>query len=335
MKVLLLGSSGLLGHNVLRQLLCEGHRVSTVVRRRGALNLAGLSDEQRARIAIAEGSFLVPSVLATAAQGCEAIVNCCGITDMSLLHYEDYLPINRDVCTLLTETMERHAIQRLVHVSTANTIGYGTPEHPADERAPIQQPFSDSLYARSKQAGEQILLAYAGQHAEKHIIIVNPGFMVGPYDMHESSGRLLLSAYRKPIMVCPQGGKSFLDVRDAATAIVHAIHHGISGKRYLLTGQNMSLADFFRLQAATMGYRQRLVVLPNGVAMAAAKVGDRLRRCGIRTPLSSINVRQLLVREYYDNHHATRDLQLPQTPIETAIADFFAERNARRRHPRR
>ncbi len=315
----------------MRQLLREGYCVNTVVRYRNALNLSDLSAETCSRLAITEGSFLIPNVLHSALQECEAIVNCCGVTDMSLLHYEDYLPINRDVCTLLLDAMQQHDIHRLVHVSTANTIGYGRPGHKADETAPMQSPFRESLYARSKQAGEQILLDHATRHPQEHIIVVNPGFMIGPYDMHESSGQLLLSAYRKPLMACPCGGKSFLDVRDAATAIVHAIHHGISGQRYLLTGHNMSLRDFFRLQAETMGYRQWLLTLPNSLALTAAKVGDLLRCCGIRTQLSTLNVRQLLVREYYDNYHATRDLQLPHTPIETAIADFYAERRKRKK----
>ncbi len=325
----------MLGHNVLRQLLHEGYRVSTVVRQHNALNLDGLSDEALSRVTVTQGSFLIPSILHKAVQGCEAIVNCCGITDMSLLRYEDYLPINYDVCKLLTTTLEQHDIPRLVHVSTANTIGYGSPLQAADETAPIQFPFSESHYARSKQAGEKILIDYALQHPERHIVVVNPGFMVGPYDMHESSGQLLLSAYHKPIMICTRGGKSFLHVRDAAHAIVQAIHHGTSGQRYLLTGQNMSLEAFFRLQAATLGYRQWLLTLPDGPALAVAKIGDLLRRCGLRTQLCTLNVRQLLVREYYDNNHATRDLHLPHTPIEEAITDFFAERSARRQPARR
>lgn len=316
----------MLGHNVLRALLRQGYEVQALVRCRDGLCVAGLSPQEREGLCVREGSMLVPRELALAGEGCDAVVNCAGTTDMSLLRYEDYLPMNRDACTLILRMMQQQGIHRLVHVSTANTIGYGTPQEAANEHSPMQLPFSESYYARSKRAGEAILEAYAAAHADAHIVIVNPGFMIGPYDHKPSSGRLMLAAYRKPLMCCPAGGKSFVDVRDAATAIVNAIYHGTSGERYLLTGVAMSLRQFYRLQAAAMGYRQLLLTLPNWLALWAARVGDLLRCCGLRTSLSTRNVRQLLVREYYDNTHALRDLHLPQSPTEEAVKAFFAER---------
>jgi nucleoside-diphosphate-sugar epimerase len=330
MRILLLGGNGLLGNNVLRQLLRCGHSVCAVVRKKKALCLDDLSEEEIERITFIEGSFLIPSVLEAAATECDAIVNCAGTTNMRLLHYEDYLPVNCNACSLIISAMQHCGIHRLVHVSTANTIGYGTPNETANEHRPMQLPFSESYYAMSKKEGEKILTDYAAGHPDDHIVIVNPGFMIGPYDMKPSSGQLLLAAYRKPIMVCPAGGKSFLDVRDAAIAITNAIYHGTNGQRYLLTGENMTLKQFYLLQARVLHYRQLLICLPNSLALCAAKVGDLLRFCGVTTQLSTRNVRQLLVREYYDNSLAIRDLGLPQTPPEVAIRDFFDNHNANR-----
>lgn len=333
-RILLLGSTGLLGNNVLRQLLKSGYEVRAVVRKKAGMCLDDLSEEETKRVTIVEGSILIPSVLALGAEGCTAIVNCAGTTDMSLLRYEDYLPVNRDLCGLILKTMQEKGIHRLVHVSTANTIGYGSPDKAANEHSPMQLPFSDSYYALSKQAGEALLSAYAEAHAEAHIILVNPGFMLGAYDTKPSSGRLMLAAWRKPLMACPRGGKSFLHVRDAAAAIVNAIYHGTSGERYLLTGESMTLRQFYQLQSRTLHYRQFLICLPNWLALSAAKVGDLLRLCGIKSQLSSRNVRQLLVREYYDNTHALRDLSMPQTPIAEAVSDFFVWREKTKRQTR-
>lgn len=324
MKILLLGSTGLLGNNVLRALLRHGCDVSLIVRHRRGLDLSELGDAELQRVVVFCGNYLVPSVLERAAEGCEGIVHCAGTTDMSLLHYRDYLPVNRDACGLLLQLMQKQGIHRLVHVSTANTIGYGTPQAWANEHSAMQPPFTESHYALSKREGEKMLAAYAYQHPEDHIIIVNPGFMLGAFDVKPSSGQLLLAAYRKPWMICPKGGKSFIPVSDAAEAVVNAIFHGTSGERYLLTGANLSLKEFFRLQAATMGYRQRLIVMPNGLLLSIAKCGDLLRALGIKTQLSTRNVRQLLIREYYDNTHATSDLRLSHTPLSQAIRDFFA-----------
>lgn len=323
MRILLLGSTGLLGNNVLRALLRHGHKVSLVVRHRRGLVLSDLSDAELQRVSIFQGNYLVPSVLWCAAQGCEGIVHCAGTTDMSLLNYRDYLPVNRDACKLLLQLMQRQGIHRLVHVSTANTIGYGSPQAWANEHSPMQYPFTESYYALSKREGETVLTAYASRHPGDHVVVVNPGFMLGAYDVKPSSGQLLLAAYRRPWMICPKGGKGFIPASDVAEAVVNAIFHGTSGERYLLTGENLSLEEFYRLQAATMGYRQRLILLPDWLVLGIAKCGDLLRALGIKAQLCTRNVRQLLIREYYDSTHATSDLHLPHTPLSQAISDFF------------
>ena len=323
MKVLLLGGNGLLGHNVLKQLLQQGHEVHALLRSsldRDASAWQGMSD----RFTLFHGSLLDDAALQAAAEGCDAIVNCAGVTDMSLLHYDDYLPVNRDLCRRLVELMERQQISRLVHTSTANTMGYGTPSQPADERAPMQPPFSRSYYGLSKREGEKVLLQAAQQHPDWHIVMVNPGFMIGAHDTKPSSGTLLLTGYRNPLMVAPRGGKSFVHVADAAVAIVNGLTHGVHGSRYLLTGQNLSLKKFYQLQAQVCGYRQWLLPLPNAVLAVAGWCGDLLRCCGLRTQLSTRNVRQLMVCEYYDNTRAITDLHMPQTSIEDAISDFFS-----------
>ena len=323
MTILLLGGNGLLGHNVLQQLLQHGHKVHALVRDPLSLHTGNFPDRD-SPLTVYKGSPLNDSDLNRAVEDCDAIVNCAGVTDMSLLRYEDYLPVNRDLCARLLRLMSRTGITRFVHTSTANTIGYGTPDACADEQAPMQPPFSHSYYALSKRAGEEALLQAARQHPDWHVIIVNPGFMVGAYDTKPSSGKLLLTGYRKAVMPVPKGGKSFIHVADAATAIVNALTMGTSGQRYLLTGQNLTLKQFYLLQSQVCNYRQRRFLLPNWLLAVAGRCGDLLRLCGLHTQLSTRNVRQLMVCEYYDNQRAVTALAMPQTNIAQAVKDFYS-----------
>lgn len=317
MKVLLLGVTGLLGHHVLQQLLNRGHEVVAIVRSPHKLLIT------HANLEVVEANLSLESIKKEA-QRCEAIINCAGTTDMSLLSVEDYYPINRDLCGILATTLqELPHVKSLVHVSTANTIGYGAKGHLATESSPMQFPFTRSFYAISKSEGEVLLQQWAKSHPDRHIVIVNPGFMVGSYDVKPSSGTLLLSGYKKRIMVAPGGGKSFVHVADVAHAVVNALIFGQSGARYLATGENLSIRDFYALQARIMGYKQYLITLPNGVVRFAGRIGDIFRAMGIKMQLALRNVNQLLVMEYYDATLAKQDLQMPTTPIEVAIKDFF------------
>lgn len=320
MKVLLLGSSGLLGHNVLQRLVADGHKVVALVRRADAIHLPASGFEVRI------GSLSDMPPLIDAATGCDAIVNCAGVTDMSLLHREDYNDINRDLCQRIVNTAIHHGIKILVHTSTANTIGHGTATKPADESAPMEAPFTDSYYALSKRDGENIILNYARQHqSECHAVVINPGYMIGSMDVKPSSGRLLLAGYRRRMMVAPSGGKAFVHVRDVANAIVNALTMGKNGSRYIVVGSHgcFTIKQLYEMQARVMGYRQRVLTLPDWLLASAGRIGDILRTTGIRTELSTRNVRQLMVCEYYRNNHAISELQTTDTPIEEAIKDFY------------
>lgn len=324
MQILLLGASGLLGHNILKELVRRGEQVTIVTRKPIAETFA--SNRQ---VTIRYGSILDPKTLDEAAQESEAIINCAGTTDMTLLHYEDYLPVNRDLCSTLLDTINNHGIKTLIHISTANTIGNGDEERPGEEQNEIGGVFAASYYAQSKYEGERMLQHYAREHSERHIVILNPGFMIGAYDTKPSSGQLLLAGYRRPLMVAPKGGKSFVAVADVAVAACNALNSGENGQRYLITGESLSLKDFYALQAATCGYKQRIVEIPNWMVRLAGKAGDVIRRSGIKSQLATHNVEQLLIREYYSNAHAIKDLGLPQTPIWQAIEEFYRWREGK------
>ena len=339
--VLLLGASGLLGHNVLRLLLERGEAVRVLLRPGSKLlplDFGPAPHDPPGCPDVQVGSPLDFDTLLRAAAGCDAIINCAGTTDMRLPRPEDFYPVNRDLPALLCRVLDATGIRTLVHTSTANTVAAGTRERPADETSPFGAPFDRSPYAISKKAGEDVLCAWSAAHPDRRVIIVCPGFLIGPYDAKPSSGTLLLAACRnssgrasssgnyargRRVMAGPRGGKSFLSVRDAATAICHALGRGASG-RYLLTGEALTLREFYSLQAQTCGYRQRFVSLPDGLVRAAGRLGDQLQRLGLHTLLCTHNTDQLLVEEWYDASRATRELGLPHTPVADAIRDFFA-----------
>ena len=326
MKVLLLGATGLLGHNVIVELVEQGHSVRALVR--DARRFCLPDDLQRsAMLDIVQSSNFDEQTLLAAANGCDAIINCAAATDMSLLHYEDFRKVNVGLPKRLVEVMQRTNISTLVQVSTANTVGIGHRGKPANEDCEIEFPFSDSWYAQSKLETEQMLCLAAKEHPQWHLIIVNPGFMIGPFDTKPSSGELLLAAYRRRLMVVPKGGgKSFVAAVDVAAAAVNALTKGESGKRYLLTGQSLTLKEFYSLQADCCGYKQKVLTLPRWMVLSAGAVGDVLRFLGIRTQLSLRNVRQLMVEEHYDNSRAVNVLSMPQTPLDKAIEQFFVWR---------
>jgi nucleoside-diphosphate-sugar epimerase len=321
MNVLVTGANGLLGHHVVFELLKQQHHIRIIVRSCNNIYFdLSLVDSIK-------GNFTDVDCLKKAAQGCDAIIHIAAITATDLLHYGDYSKVNVEGSAQIIRIAKELSINTLVYVSSANTIGFGTETQLADENNAIQFPFTHSFYAQSKVASEQLFIQ-ASRKPDQHIIIVNPTFMIGAYDPKPSSGKLMIMGYKRALNFVPKGGKNFVHVTDVAVAVCNAITQGINGNRYLLSGINHSFKEYYTLQKYIGKYKQWIIELPDWVLLVVGKVGDILRKMGIKTEVCSMNLRQLMITEYYNNRKAKLDLNLPETNIEIPIKeaiDWFKE----------
>ena len=122
-------------------------------------------------------------------------------------------------------------------------------------------------------------------------------------------------------MFAPRGGKNFVAASDVAVTICNALTQGKNGERYLASGVNLSFKEFYKLQKEVGVYTQRLIQLPDFLLKAVGKVGDIIRQFGIKTEVCSMNIRQLLVHEYYSNAKAKSELSMAETELKIAIKE--------------
>lgn len=322
MKVLVTGANGLLGHHVVSELLKRQHVVRIIVRSKRNIYF------DLASVEVYEGNFADYHFLKEAASGCDAIIHIAALTITNLLHCEDYYKINVEASSQILKVSDELDINRLVFVSTANTIGYGTEKQLADENSMIEFPFSKSFYAQSKKEAEDFFIE-ASKKQNQHVVIINPTFMVGSHDPNPSSGKLLLLGYNRRLMFVPRGGKNFVAVTAVAKVVCNALTKGKNGEKYLVSGVNLSFKEFYQMQKSVCEYNQRIIELPHILLEFAGKAGDLIRMFNIKTEICSMNLNQLRVREYYDNKKAKTELNLPETDLKRAIKeaiDWFREK---------
>jgi len=312
MKVLVTGANGFLGHRVVMELLLRNEQVRIIVRSTRDIHF------DLNLVEIVEGNFTDYNNLKQAALSCDGIIHIAAVTATNLLHYSDYRKVNVEGTAQLIKVADELKINRLVFVSSANTIGFGTEQQPDDERSIMKFPFSESFYAQSKAEAEQLVIE-ASKKPNQHIVIVNPSFMLGAFDPKPSSGKLLIMAYKRKLLFIPKGGKNFVAVKDVAVAVCNALTLGLNGERYLASGINLSFKDYYTHQKQVGAYRQKIIHLPDFLFIFIGKVGDLIRKVGIKTDLCSMNMRQLMVREYYKNQKARTELNLPETDLKAAI----------------
>jgi dihydroflavonol-4-reductase len=312
-KVLVTGANGLLATNVIAELLTEGYRVRGLIR-----NPSNFRYGQHPHLELLQGDITNQQDIETAVQGCDYVVHVAALTVQHLRHYADYQGVNVAATRNLIEAAVRSNATKFVYVSTANTFGYGTKEAPGCEDLPIARPFDKSLYALSKLEGQSEALSY---QSKINVVVVNPTFMLGPYDSKPSSGRIVLLGQRKRILFYPPGGKNFIHVQDAARGVVKALEKGKNGEAYLLANENLSYKEFFQKMASRTGNHPLLIMAPRPLLLAAGAVGSILRILGVKTEVSLTNMRILCINNYYSNEKAVKAFGLSVQPIEKAIVD--------------
>ncbi len=288
MKVLVTGANGMLATNIIKELLFKGYSVRGILRKKSSYK--GVSHHN---LELLEGDFTDFNTIESALEGCDMIIHSAAITAQNLLNYESYRIVNVYATEQLLRIATVKRIKRFLYVSTANTVGYGSPSSPSNEDVPMMKPFSNSMYVRSKKEAEDSVLSYSKL---LDVVVVNPTFMIGRYGSSSGSNKILKMA--RPITFAPSGGKNFIDVEDAARASVAALEWGETGEKYLISGDNLSYKEFFRLCPNV----RHTVTIPSFVLYIAGFIGDVVRLFGVKIDLSSVNVRLLTAKVGYSNN---------------------------------
>ena len=111
------------------------------------------------------------------------------------------------------------------------------------------------------------------------------------------------------------------------SAIANALTRGAAGECYILAHENLTYREFFAKLSKVTKTAGRKIPVPASVLNAFGALSGFLAPS--KTPLDSSNAVWLCTGHYYSGAKAVCELGLPQTPIETAVAeavDWFLQK---------
>jgi dihydroflavonol-4-reductase len=314
-RFLVTGATGLVGNNVVRLLLNEGHMVRVLVRAQSDPRpLAGLS------VDVMQGDIRDPSSVRAACQDVRCVVHAAGYVQLGRSRLDVHQAINVEGSRIVAQ-QTRAAGARMIHVSSCDAVGVRSLQEPANEDTPLAKPVPCN-YVITKRAAEQVVLQ---EHAEGlDVVIVNPAFMLGPWDWKPSSGRMLLEVARGRGIFAPRGSVSVCDVRDVAAGILAADQRGKSGRRYILAGQTLSYIDAWRLFARVTGGRRPWFCPGPVVLWVAGRVGDLVTRLtGNEPDVNSGALALARLPKHYSSQRARSELGYQTRPVEQTVQDTW------------
>jgi dihydroflavonol-4-reductase len=227
-----------------------------------------------------------------------------------------------------TRTLMRAAldagVERVVYTSSVATLGLVSGAS-ADEDTPSGVEDMIGPYKRSKFLAEEVvrdLVIRRGLPA----VIVNPSTPVGPRDLKPTpTGRVILEAARGHMPGYIDTGLNIAHVDDVAAGHLMAAEQGQIGERYILGGENMSLAQILAAVAQAAGTRSPRLRIPYAVAYPAAIGAELVARLTEREPfITRDGVRMARKRMYFTSAKAARELGYSPRPAQGAIADAVA-----------
>ncbi|MEO8763962.1 MAG: SDR family NAD(P)-dependent oxidoreductase [Ginsengibacter sp.] len=315
-KILVTGAAGLIGTELVKQLLEKGCHVTALC---NSMSL----QMQHARLTIAKCDILDTNSLEEIMQGITHVYHCAGIVSFEPKDKYRLLKINVEGTANVVNACLDAGIQKLVHVSSVSAIGRIANDATVTEKMNWNEETNNSIYGKSKYLGE--LEVWRGIGEGLDAVIVNPSIVLGGDNWDSGSSALFKTAYNE-FKWYTEGVTGFVDVGDVANAMILLMNSKISAQRFIISAENLSYKEIFFSIAKCFGKK------PPGkkVSPFIAEIVWRLEAIkagftGRKHLLTKETARKAQAQVYFDNTKILHDLPgFNFMPIATSIEQTCA-----------
>ena len=314
-----------MGCHVARQLVARGESVRALVRSNSRRdNLASLNPSLLEFVC---GDLTDATSLREAIRGCQTLYHVAADYRLWAKAPQELYRANVDGTRSLLQAALDAGVEKVIYCSTVGALGIPHDGTPGNEATPVSEADMIGHYKRSKFLAEAEARSFVEQGLP--IVIVNPSTPVGENDIKPTpTGQIIVDFLNRKLPAYVDTGLNLVDVRDVAAGMLLAAERGRIGERYILGNQNVTLKEILDILADITKLPAPKVQMPYFVAWVAVGienvVADRILK---RTPAHPFEgVKMARHKMFFDASKAVRELGLPQSPIQEALAravDWF------------
>jgi len=241
MKVLITGSSGLVGKEVARVLKLQKHKIVDF-------------DLQNGK------SILNEKQLLTEIKGADAVIHLAGIIETE---NPSLWKINVEGTQKVVNAAVKAKVKKLIFMSSTGV--YGVTKGNVNENTPVNP---ENEYEKSKVEGEKIVL---GSKDKLEVFIVRSAMVFGANEYWKKMFYMLKKEYPLPC----NGKNTFqvVYVNELASAIAQVLKNGKSGEIYLISGkEKKTLNEFCEMVQKELGLKIGVKHIPTFIGVLAGRI---------------------------------------------------------------
>ena len=319
------GATGLLGSQVLIDLLKQGRNVRVLLRSSSSrelilYRLKQFNIEERYALSLIEwieGDLCDVALLYDATIGIECIFHCAGYVSFAPKDTPVMKEVNYIGTKHLVNAALENGVKKFGYISSIATLGRVDEGGVVTEETKWEPENKNSEYAKSKYKGE--LEVWRGIAEGLDAIIVNPSIILGEGNWDKGSSALFNTVY-KGNKFYTLGINGFVDVQDVSNAFVKLMESEIKNERFVISGANVCYMDLFDMMAASMNVKAPSKLATPLMSGIAWRIFAALSFFTRKTPLITRATARTANSKYlYSSAKLENAIDFKFTPIEDTI----------------
>ena len=270
MRVFVTGGTGFIGSRVVARLAARGDEVRCLVRPTSPVERI-----EHLGVETIVGDLFDPESLERGMAGADACIHLASVSSWDEIASDAVERVIEEGSRAVLRAAAAEDGVRLVHVSSAAAVNASKEPIVWDERAPFELEGTGLRYAISKHRVENMVREAVAEGLDA--VMVNPGEVYGPDDDEWITAGTVRDWLKSWPALALKGGASVVHVDDVADGVIAALDRGERGERYILGGENLTVADMARRCLRTAGLRKPVVVVPEWALHLAVRVAAKLR----------------------------------------------------------
>jgi dihydroflavonol-4-reductase len=318
MKVLVTGGTGFVGSHTAKALKEAGYRIRLLVRSeskaKSVFSKHGIEIDE-----ILVGDVTDPAAVASAVEGCDAVIHSAAMVSTAEKYAEDVRKTNVGGTKLVIDQSIAAGIKKIIYVSSVSAL-FNVGDTVINEKTAVS--IAKNPYGRTKVYCEHYVRELQSQGAP--IVITYPTGVVGTHDPGLSDPHFGIKLFVGLLTFTSSTGMQFVNVRDIAKAHVSIVERINGPDRFILGGHYYSWTELLEIVNRLTGRKLKNVHIPGKILRLLGRCADVvIKITGKEFPFTGEGMTYATQWVYADSSKVETELGLKFTCREETLAQVI------------